>query len=81
MDSEEMRAAFNRAVGEGWDPPTIWKEIDETPIPETDYAIVRMSPDRYIIASSRFLGSLDYEFVAECNNHWDARQIVKALSQ
>lgn len=76
-----MRAAFQRAVGDDWDPPTIWKEVEEISIPETDYAIIRMAPDRYVIASSRYLGSLDYEFVAECNNHWDARQIVMALNK
>lgn len=75
-----MHSAYARATGDDWDPPTLWKKLDE-PVPDTDYAIIRMSPDRFIVASSRYLGSLDYEFVAECNNHWDARRIVKALSQ
>jgi hypothetical protein len=74
-DSEENGGGFSKQNF------TQNKPMNPQPKEEFDYSIVRMSSDRYIIARSRHFGSLDYEFLCECNNHWEATQIVKALSK
>lgn len=53
------------------------KYIDE----EVDYSIVKMSKDEYIVARSRRLGSLDYDFVCTCRTLHEAHEIVKALNK
>jgi hypothetical protein len=48
---------------------------------EVDYSIVSMPNGTYIVARSHRLGSLDYDFVCECETRHDAREIVKALNK
>ena len=55
-------------------------ETPSTPT-EYDYSIVKMPDGGYVVARSKRLGSLDYDFVCSCASHWEARQIVKALSE
>lgn len=48
---------------------------------EVDYSIVSMPNGTYIVARSHRLGSLDYDFVCECETRHDAREIVRALNK
>lgn len=48
---------------------------------EVDYSIVKMPNGNYVVARSKRIGSMDYDFVCECTNHYEAREIVKALSK
>jgi hypothetical protein len=55
---------------------------EESPAPvEVDYSIVRMPDGGYVVARSRNLGSLDYDFVCSCSSRHEAHEIVKALSK
>lgn len=48
---------------------------------EVDYSIIKMPSGNYVVARSKRLGSLDYDFVCECSSHHDAHEIVKVLSK
>lgn len=48
---------------------------------EYDYSIVKMPDGNYVVARSKRLGSLDYDFVCSCVTHWEARQIVRGLNK
>ena len=48
---------------------------------EVDYSIIRMPNGTHVVARSRNLGSLDYDFVCECSSRHEAHEIVKALSK
>lgn len=48
---------------------------------EVDYSIVKMADGTYVVARSKRLGSLDYDFVCSCTSHHEAHEIVKALSK
>lgn len=48
---------------------------------EVDYSIVKMVDGTYVVARSKRLGSLDYDFVCSCSSHHEAHEIVKALSK
>lgn len=48
---------------------------------EVDYSIVKMPDGGYVVARSKRLGSLDYDFVCSCASQHEARDIVKALSK
>jgi hypothetical protein len=75
MDFQEMSNAIRRAN-------TISHRIYASREPvEVDYAIVKLSPENYVVARSNKLGSLDYQFVCECDSHPEAHAIVEALSR
>jgi hypothetical protein len=48
---------------------------------DVDYSIVKMPTGTHVVARSRNLGSLDYDFVCECSSRHEAHEIVKALSK
>lgn len=83
MDYEEMNKAMDNALNN-----TLNKMRSVSNYPdgyqhqiEFDYSIVRMGNGRFIVARSRHIGSLDYDFLCECDSHWEATQIVKALNK
>lgn len=92
MDFDALSEAYQQA-SKGYKPvvngDTLWKP----PTPseavhnigghdvEVDYSIVKMSDTSYIVARSRYLGSLDYDFLCHCESRHEAREIVRALSK
>lgn len=48
---------------------------------EHDYSIVKMPNGHFVVARSRQLGSLDYDFVCECVSQWEASEIVRGLNK
>ncbi len=46
-----------------------------------DYSIVKMPDGGYVVARSKRLGSLDYDFVCSCASQHEAHDIVKALNK
>lgn len=48
---------------------------------EVDYSIVKMPDGGYVVARSKRLGSLDYDFVCSCDTQHEAREIVRGLNK
>ena len=48
---------------------------------EVDYSIVKMPDNTYVVARSKRLGSLDYDFVCSCDSQHEAREIVRGLNK
>lgn len=93
MDYEEMKKAYESArkmeksvnnYPDGWN-PDLTKTVSNQPyihVPvEHDYSIVKMPDGGYVVARSKRLGSLDYDFVCSCDSHWEAKQIVRGLNK
>lgn len=83
MDFDEMSKAYNEATK--LPSPTVkggnyGKGDPIVPRPEGDFSILQLGHS-YIVSQARFLGSLDYNYVCQCDTHWDAVRIVKALSK
>jgi hypothetical protein len=57
------------------------KREESTVTQEVDYSIIKMPSGTCVVARSRNLGSLDYDFVCECSSRHEAHEIVKALSK
>jgi hypothetical protein len=61
---------------------TISKTPYVAPAPvEVDYSIVKMPDGGYVVARSKRLGSLDYDFVCSCASQHEAREIVRGLNK
>jgi hypothetical protein len=75
MDFDEMKGAYTRAQ------EPYREGSDNTEEVEVDYGIVRMPDNAYLVVRSVRLGSLDYDYVALCANHHEARDIVRALNK
>lgn len=90
MDYDEMSNAYNRAK-RGTEQPRLsfqkslnianYTEGDSFKNKEeVDYAILELN-GAYIVARSKYLGSLDYSYVCTCDSHFEASLIVKGLSK
>lgn len=75
MDHEETKNAIARAYSVAHSPDG-WSSVEK----EVDYAIVKLG-DTYLVCRSYTLGSLDYEVICNCENHHEAREIVRALNK
>ena len=79
MDFDEMKGAYARATST--DTYREGSENIDIANSDCDYGIVRMPDGAYLVVRSVRLGSLDYEYVALCANHHEAREIVGALNK
>lgn len=90
MDHDEMSNAYNRAKEDEdwWTKPlrglpknlTYMEGDSFSKEEQVDYAILHLG-NSFIVARSRFLGSLDYTYVCTCDSHYEASLIVKGLSK
>lgn len=85
QQTPSFKEQYQKAVDQypnGWDDKgqNFGNYTPPTPV-EVDYSIIKMPSGNYVVARSKRIGSLDYDFVCECTNHYEAREIVKALSE